>query len=241
MALFCSFLQHCVVFHCIYVPHLLYPFICWWTFRLFPCLGYCEQCCYEHRSAYFFNKFIYFIYFHFWLCWVSVAVRGLSLVVASGGYSSLRCAGFSLRWLLLLPSTGSRGTGFSSCGTPAQQLWLAGSRAQAQQLWRTGLVALLHVGSSQTRALTRVPCIGRQILNHCTTREARIYLFELRFCLDICPGVGLLGHMVVLFLVLRGTSILFSTVAASASISTNSVRGFHFLHTLSSICYLQTL
>ena len=31
-----------VVFHCIYVPHLLYLFICRWTFRLFPCLGYCE-------------------------------------------------------------------------------------------------------------------------------------------------------------------------------------------------------
>ena len=46
-----------------------------------------------------------------------------------------------------------------------------GSRVQAQYLWRTGLVAPWHVGSSQTRALTRVPCIGRQILNHCATRE----------------------------------------------------------------------
>ena len=44
--------------------------------------------------------------------------------------------------------------------------------AQAQQLWLTGLVAPRHVGSSQTRARTRVPCIGRQILNHCATREA---------------------------------------------------------------------
>ena len=52
-----------------------------------------------------------------------------------------------------------------------QQLWHAGSRAQAQQLWRTGLVAPRHVGSSQTRARTRVPCIGRHILNQCTTRE----------------------------------------------------------------------
>ena len=26
-----------VIFHCIYVPHLLYPFLCWWTFRLLPC------------------------------------------------------------------------------------------------------------------------------------------------------------------------------------------------------------
>ena len=43
---------------------------------------------------------------------------------------------------------------------------------QAQQLWLTGLVAPQHVGSSQTRARTRVPCIGRQILNHCATREA---------------------------------------------------------------------
>ena len=28
------------------------------------------------------------------------------------------------------------------------------------------------MGSSRTRARTRVPCIGRQILNHCVTREA---------------------------------------------------------------------
>ena len=39
-------------------------------------------------------------------------------------------------------------------------------------MWLTGLVALRHVGSSQTRARTRVPCISRQTLNHCTTREA---------------------------------------------------------------------
>ena len=35
------------------------------------------------------------------------------------------------------------------------------------------------------------------------------YLFEGKFCLDRCPGVGLLGHVVVLFLVFWGTSILF--------------------------------
>ena len=29
-----------VILHCIYVPHLLYPFLCWWTFRLLPCSGY---------------------------------------------------------------------------------------------------------------------------------------------------------------------------------------------------------
>ena len=63
----------------------------------------------------FLKKFIYFC-----LRWVFVAVRGLSLVAGSGGYSSLRCVGFSLQWLLLLRSTGSRCAGFSNCGTQAQ-------------------------------------------------------------------------------------------------------------------------
>ena len=73
----------------------------------------------------FFKKYIYlficgvFVFF-FWLCWVFIAARGLSLVVVSGGYSSLQCVGFSLSWLLLLRSTGSRRAGFSSCGTWAQ-------------------------------------------------------------------------------------------------------------------------
>ena len=58
-------------------------------------------------------------FFFFWLCWVFVAAHGLSLVAASGGYSSLWCAGFLLRWFLLLRSTGSRRAGFSSCGAQA--------------------------------------------------------------------------------------------------------------------------
>ena len=58
----------------------------------------------------------------------------------------------------------------SRCGAQAPD-------AQAQQLWLMGLVAPRHVGSSQTRAQTRVPCIGRQILNHCVTREAQELVF----------------------------------------------------------------
>ena len=75
---------------------------------------------------------------------------------------------------------------FSSCGkwgplfiAVRGPLTVAASRCraqapdtQAQQLWLTGLVAPRHVGSSQTRAWTRVPCVGRQIFNHCATREA---------------------------------------------------------------------
>ena len=35
------------------------------------------------------------------------------------------------------------------------------------------LVALQHVGYSWTRDRTQVPCIGRQILNHWTTRQVQ--------------------------------------------------------------------
>ena len=38
-------------------------------------------------------------------------------------------------------------TVFSSCSARPQDLWLLRSGAQAQQLWCTGSVALLHVGS----------------------------------------------------------------------------------------------
>ena len=29
-----------VIFHCVYLPQLSYPFVCWWTFRLLPCPVY---------------------------------------------------------------------------------------------------------------------------------------------------------------------------------------------------------
>ena len=52
-----------------------------------------------------------------------------------------------------------------------------------------------------------------------------------RFPQSICLGVGLLGHMVVLFLVFKGISIPSSIVAISIYIPTNSARAFPFLHT----------
>ena len=57
-----------------------------------------------------------------------------------------------------------------------------------------------------------------------------MYLFELDIYSfpDVCPGVELLDHMVTLFSVFKGTSILFSIVAAPIYITTNNVRGFPF-------------
>ena len=67
-----------------------------------------------------------YLFTYLWLCWVFVAACGLSLVSVSGGYSLLRCVGFSLWWLLLLRSTGSRhagsvvvARGLSICGEQA--------------------------------------------------------------------------------------------------------------------------
>ena len=113
----------------------------------------------NHSNFFFINLFIFIYLFLAALglrCWawafsscgerglLFVSVRGLLIVVASLFVDH----GFQAR------------AGFSSCGE-----W-------AQQLWYKGLVAPRHVGSSWTRDLTCVPCIGRWILNHCTTREA---------------------------------------------------------------------
>ena len=57
---------------------------------------------------FFFNLLIYF---YFWLCWVFVSVRGLSLVATSRGHSSSRCEDLWLSRPLLLRSTGSRRAG----------------------------------------------------------------------------------------------------------------------------------
>ena len=77
-----------------------------------------------HYIFYFFifkwyGRAVFFFFFFFWLHWVFAAAHGLSLVTVNRGYSSLRYAGFSPQWLLLLRSTGSRRASFSRCGTRA--------------------------------------------------------------------------------------------------------------------------
>ena len=72
-----------------------------------------------------------YVCMYVWLRWVFVSVRGLSLVAASGGHSSSRCAGLSPLRPLLLRSTGSRRAGsvvvahrpscFAACGIFPEQ------------------------------------------------------------------------------------------------------------------------
>ena len=98
----------------------------WFLSRLLICASLTYM---KYLTVFFVFWLLLLLFFFFWLHWVLIAARGLSLVAVSGGYSSLQCMCFSLQWLLLLQSTGSRCAGFSSCGTQAQELWLAGSRA----------------------------------------------------------------------------------------------------------------
>ena len=73
--------------------------------------------------------------------------------------------------------------GFSCCGAQAlgmcrfQQLWLPGSRSQAQQLWDKDLVAPQHVESSWIRDQTHVTC--RWIVYHLATKEVQAHFFWL--------------------------------------------------------------
>ena len=83
---------------------------------------------------------LFYLFIYLWLCQPARSQEDLSLVAASGGYSSLWCADFSLRWLLLLRSTGSRCTGFSSCGTQASS---CGSWALERRLSSCGTRAQL--------------------------------------------------------------------------------------------------
>ena len=63
-----------------------------------------------------------------------------------------------------------------------------------------------------------------------------MYLFQFWFPQGICLGVGLLVHMVGLFLVFfKRISILSFIVAVSIYIPTNSVRAVPFLYAISSI------
>ena len=82
--------------------------------------------------------FIYlFLFIYFWLCWVFVAVRGLSLVAMSGATlccsaRASRCSGFSCRRARALGVWASVvvARGLSSCG-----LWAPEHRLSSCGAW----------------------------------------------------------------------------------------------------------
>ena len=104
-----------------------------------------------------------FFSFFFLFPWVFMAAHGLSLVATSRDYSLAVVGG-------LLIAVASHCSGFSCHRAQALDRGLP-------QLWRMGSAGPQHVESSQTRDQTCGHCIGRQILNHWTTREVHSHVF----------------------------------------------------------------
>ena len=118
----------------------------------------------SHRYVFFVCLFVLFIYF--WLCWVFASVPGLSLVAASGGHSSSRCAGLSLSRPLLLPSTGSRSAGSAivahgpSCSAACGILPDQGSNP-CLLYWQADSQPLRHQGSPKVFKHNQICSLGR--------------------------------------------------------------------------------
>ena len=98
-------------------------------------------------ASHLFYYYYYYYYYYFGCAGSFAACVGFLWLQQVGATLWLWCSGFSLQRLLLLLGTGWR-------------------VLRLQELWHMGSAAPQHVGSSQTRDQTHVPCTGRQILNH---------------------------------------------------------------------------
>ena len=115
-------------------------------------------------------------------------LRELPLAVVSGA-CSLRCT-----------MQASHFGGFSCCGAwaPKHRLSSCVTQLSVSLSYTTGLFAPQHVESSWTRYQTHVPCFGRQILNHWTTREVLIF-FLLWIVIWVNPLPGLEDFLLASF------------------------------------------
>ena len=98
------------------------------------------------------NLFIYYLFIYFWLRWVFIAACGLFSSCVERGLLFV-----VVRELLIAVAS-------LCCWALALGTW-------ASAVVVRGLIAPRRVESSRTRAWSRVPCVGRRIFNHCTTRE----------------------------------------------------------------------
>ena len=128
-------------------------------------LNICTGCLMQHFFKTFFGVCLFmYVCMYVWLCWVFVSVQGLSLVAASGGHSSQRCAGLSLSRPLLLRSTSFRRAGsvavahgpscFAACGifpdqgsNPCPLHWQADSQPLRHQGSPNAAFLIAHPGN----------------------------------------------------------------------------------------------
>ena len=129
----------------------------------------------------------------------------------------------------------------SLCMTICRSIHIIANGINSSFLWLSNVPLYIHatflypfISPWAFRLLPCPGCVNCAAMNIGVLVSFRIMVFP-RYSL----GVGLLGHMVALFLVFLGTSRLFSEVAVPICLPTNSAGKFHFLHTLSSIYCLQ--
>ena len=102
-------------------------------------------------------------------------------------------------------------------------------------IWLSTIVYMYHI-FCHSSASEHLDCfhvlviVKSAAVNTGVCMSIQIMLFS-----GICLKMGLLDHIVAIFLVFQGPSILFSILCVSIYLPTNSVGGFSFLHTLSSI------
>ena len=113
-----------------------------------------------HFIYLFLKIFTLYLFIYFWLCWVFVSVRGLSLVAASGGHSSPRCAG---------PSPSRPPAPVAEHMLQTCRLSTCGSRVQPL----CGMWDLPRPGLEPAS-----PASAGRPPNHCTTREAQAKSLE---------------------------------------------------------------
>lgn len=76
---------------------------------------------------------------------------------------------FSVIWIKPFLASSSK---YDFCYLQLKPDWYAYWINTSQRgLWTSAFCVCVHLGSSQTKDWTVVPCIGRQIFNHWTTRE----------------------------------------------------------------------
>ena len=113
---------------------------------------------------FFFNFYLFICYF--WLCWVFVSVRGLSLVAASGSHSSSRCAGLSLSRPLLLRSSGSVGVVHGSSCSAACGIFPDQGSNPCPLHWQADSQPLRHQGSPTWSSLNGLSWLHLPVFAH---------------------------------------------------------------------------
>ena len=146
---------------------------------------------------------------------------------------------FIFLWLISLSIIPSRCIHVAMSGKISSFLWLRNIPFVCMHMCIYMHICHVFINSSIDGYLNCF-CILAFVNNAAINTEVYIsFQIEVFVFLNIYPGVGFLDHMVVLFLLFWGISILFSIVAALICIPTNSAWEFLFLHILAnSGCFL---